>query len=370
MQLTEIVAWLREDRPERLAELWAAADQVRKDQVGDAVHLRGLVELSSHCVQRCRYCGIAATRQGIPRYRLSDTEVLACAADAQRLGYGTLVMQAGEDPGIAAEPLADLIRRIKDTTPLAVTLSLGERTPDELRCWREAGADRYLLRFETSRRDLYARIHPGVPGRHSDRFATLATLRELGYELGSGVMIGLPGQRYLDLARDLLTFRELGLEMIGVGPFLPHPETPLGEEVLSGTAPWASPDEQVPASEELTYKVVALTRLLCPTANIPSTTALATLNQEGGRELGLQRGANVVMPNLTPARYRRLYEIYPAKACLAEEPGRFHAQLVARIHELGRTVGQGPGSARRGAGVAQPGTNAGAAADPSPGPKG
>ena len=214
--------------------------------------------------------------------------------------------------------MAGVVRRIKAQTPMAVTLSLGEREPDELALWREAGADRYLLRFETSNRTLFEKIHPPRPGRVSDRIVLLAHLRELGYEVGSGVMIGIPGQSYDDLARDLELFRELNLDMIGVGPFLMHPQTPLADPQQQPEAP---PGEQVPASELVTYKVIALTRLLCPGANIPSTTALATQNRRNGRELGLVRGANIVMPNLTPPKYRVHYEIYPNKACIQESAG-------------------------------------------------
>jgi biotin synthase len=235
--------------------------------------------------------------------------------------------------------MAETIRRIKSESTLAVTLSLGERHPDDLAAWREAGADRYLLRFETSNPALYERIHPRRPGDAPDRLALLAALRQMGYEVGSGVMIGIPGQTYDDLAGDLELFGALDLEMIGVGPFLPHPDTPLGVE------PRDVPD-QVPNSELMTYKVVALARLLCPRANIPSTTALATLNRVNGRELGLVRGANVLMPNLTPTEYRRLYEIYPAKACLYETAEQCHGCLVGRIAALGRTIGTGRGDSQ------------------------
>ena len=221
-----------------------------------------------------------------------------------------------------------------------MTLSLGERERDELALWREAGADRYLLRFETSNRELYERIHPARPGQVSDRIAMLGMLRELGYEVGSGVMIGIPGQSYDDLARDLELFRDLNLDMIGVGPFLMHPETPLADPQQQPAAPQG---EQVPSSEPMTYKVIALTRLVCPRANIPSTTALATLNKQNGRELGLVRGANIVMPNLTPPKYRIHYEIYPNKACIQESAGMCHRCMDVRIESIGRTRGSGRG---------------------------
>jgi biotin synthase len=214
-----------------------------------------------------------------------------------------------------------------------------------LAAWKAAGADRYLLRFETSDPDLFARIHPPAPGKpFRDRKDILRQLRALGYEAGSGVMVGIPGQSYASLAHDIALFAELDLDMIGVGPYIEHPETPLGVGEFQQRIPAS---EQVPNTEMMTYKVVALTRLACPQANIPSTTALATLNLESGRELGLMRGANIVMPNLTPPQYRALYEIYPAKACIRETADQCQACLARRIHSIGREVGTGQGGRRR-----------------------
>jgi len=328
--------------------LYTPADQCRRHHVGDEVHLRGLIEVSNHCARQCLYCGLRAPNTALPRYRMTREEILSSARQARELGYGTVVLQAGEDPGLTGPFVADVVSTIKalpGEVPLAVTLSLGERNDEDLRLWRQAGADRYLLRFETSNAELFHRIHPPLPGGPSDRIAQLRRMREMGYEIGSGTMIGVPGQTYADLVNDITLFAELEMEMIGVGPFLPHPHTPLG-----ATQPQTAPardgfEMQVPNSEEMTYKVIALTRLACPRANIPSTTALATLNQAQGRELGLQRGANVVMPNLTPPCYRAMYEIYPAKACLYEAPGQFHTDLLNRLAAIGRRPGQGQGSA-------------------------
>ncbi len=379
MELREIVAWLLEEDEERLEELWRRADETRRRNVGDEVHLRGLIEFSNHCARTCAYCGLRADRRDIGRYRMTADEILECAREAVRYGYGTVVLQSGEDPGVTTEWVAGLIERIKAETPLAVTLSLGERRVEELEAWRRAGADRYLLRFETSNRELYDKIHAPLAGRRSDRIALLREIGRLGYEVGSGVMIGIPGQTYEDLARDILTFRKLDLDMIGTGPFIPHPETPLGRETGksqnpsedaatpentpgqgigqnlekdssdakgngSGPIKIPQPGDQAPATEAMTYKVVALARLLCPRANIPSTTALATLNLARGRELGLERGANVVMPNMTPPRYRVQYEIYPAKACLRETAADCHQCVKGRILSIGRKIGTGPGN--------------------------
>lgn len=342
MDRSEITRWLREEDPQALERLWALADAVRRQNVGDEVHLRGLVEISNYCVRRCGYCGISAEAgSGIERYRMTCDEVVQCALAAKRFGYGTVVLQAGEDYGLTGPWVADLIGEIRrSASGLAVTLSLGERSDEEFLAWKQAGADRYLLRFETSNADLYERIHPSLPGRKSDRFALLRRLRQIGYEVGSGVMIGIPGQTYDDLTRDILAFAELDLDMIGCGPYIPHPATPLGRD---GEALKASAGRQVPNTEAMTYKVVALARLVCPRANIPSTTALATLNKAQGRELGLMRGANIVMPNLTPPQYRVKYEIYPDKACVNETADQCNGCLRARVQSIGRAIGQGRG---------------------------
>jgi biotin synthase len=348
MDRAAVGRWVREEEPARLERLWAAADAVRQAHVGDEVHLRGLVELSNVCVRQCAYCGIRAGHRGLRRYRMTADEVLACAREITSFGFGTAVLQSGEDYGLTRDWVADVVRRIKRETPLAVTLSLGERSEADLLAWREAGADRYLLRFETSDPELYARIHPQRPGQEHDRFWVLRRLRDLGYEVGSGMMVGIPGQTWDTLAGDVWTLREYDHDMIGIGPFIPHPDTPLGSRACADAGP-----EQVPPSEDVVLRAVALARLVCPGANIPSTTALATINPLRGREHGLQRGANVVMPNFTPSEYRVLYEIYPGKACLHETAGTCRECLVARIEGIGRTVGVGPGGSRRGRGPLQ-----------------
>ncbi|MBN2374891.1 MAG: [FeFe] hydrogenase H-cluster radical SAM maturase HydE [Sedimentisphaerales bacterium] len=343
MNTQQIIKWLKEQDSHKLDQLWQQADRSRYEHVGNQVHLRGLIEISNHCSRQCQYCGIQAGNRSLQRYRMTMDEILTCALQAQELGYGTVVLQAGEDFGLTTEWITKLIYKIKTKTALAITLSLGERNDSELRKWQQAGADRYLLRFETSDSELFHRIHPGHANKISDRFAILETLNQLGYETGSGVMIGIPGQTYDSLANDLLQFQKINLDMIGVGPFIPHPASPLGKQHANLNEKNNPDPNQVPNTELMTYKVVALTRLLCPQTNIPSTTALASLNQNNGRELGLQRGANVVMPNLTPLQYRKLYEIYPAKACLQEKPDDFHKHLINRITELGRTIGLGRG---------------------------
>ena len=341
-QLTqpEILQWLREKRPAHLQDLFSRANSVRREHVGDAVHLRGLIEISSNCERQCMYCGLRRANHDIARYRMTREEILDCARLAVTLGYGTVVMQAGEDQALTAEWIAEIVRWIKRETPLAVTLSLGERSEDELQLWREAGADRYLLRFETSDLALFRIIHPQRAPNLPDRLTLIRILKRMGYQAGGGVMVGIPGQSFESLAQDVMTFTALDLDMIGIGPFIAHPATPLGSGTLQ---PPIAPGDQVPADESMVYKMIALARIQCPDANIPSTTALATLNRTHGRKQGLSVGANVVMPNLTPVKYRSLYQIYPDKACIEESAADCSQCLGAQIRSLGRTVGNGPG---------------------------
>ncbi len=332
-----ILAWLHEENPERLEALWRLADQRRRECVGDEVHLRGLIEFSNVCGRQCAYCGLRQPNTKLRRYRMTADDVMASVREAERNGFGAVVLQSGEDPELDPSWLAGLVRRIRRETKLAITLSVGERAPEELRLWREAGADRYLLRFETSNPKLFASIHPGSV------FSRLDLLRELGrlgYEVGSGVMIGIPGQSVDDLAGDILLFETLNLDMIGVGPFIPHPDTPFGR---LDPKRWLDRPGQTPNSELMTYKVLALTRLVCPYANIPSTTALATLNPSQGHRLALSRGANVVMPNVTPARFREQYAIYPDKACIDVGADGALTDLASHLAAIGRTAGKGRG---------------------------
>jgi biotin synthase len=343
MRLTrdEILGWLRETDPDRLETLWHQANQTRRREVGDEIHLRGLLEISNHCIRRCTYCGVNATHRECRRYRMTPEEILDGARETEQRGYGTVVLQSGEDYGWSTAGIAKMIRTIKHHTRLAVTLSLGERHEDELKAWYQAGADRYLLRFETSDRQLYDRIHPSRPGIVSDRLRLLRVLKTIGYETGSGVMIGIPGQTVDILARDIETFAAFDLDMIGVGPYIPHPDTTLARQAGAFRAP---DSEQVEATDLMTYKVIALTRLVCPRANLPSTTALGTLDAVSGYRLGLQRGANVIMPNMTPERYRRLYQIYPDKAGSRLTPETSHDLAMTVLKETDRPPGTGRGN--------------------------
>ena len=336
----QVVRWLAETDSQQLTHLWDTADRVRRENVGDAIHLRGLIEISNHCHRTCLYCGLRLPSRQVPRYRMTADEIVAVAHEAARRQYGTVVLQAGEDPQLSGDVICDVLRRIKSETPLAITLSLGERPASELRRFRESGADRYLLRFETSNLELLSCIHPpknGQPASH--RLDLLHVLRSIGFEVGSGVMVGIPGQSMADLARDICLFRELDLDMIGVGPYVPHPDTPLYHAVCEHH------DGQsfVPANELMTYKTVALARLMCPRANLPSTTALATINPAEGQRLALQRGANVIMPNLTPVQFRQDYQIYPNKAGSQRTPDESAELAVANVTAIGRYIARGHG---------------------------
>lgn len=333
-----LIRWLREENSRKLQRLWQRAHALRLQHCGDTVHLRGLVEASSYCRRHCHYCGLRAPNRSIPRYRLSQSQIVACAHEAVRLGFGSLVIQAGEDPRLTPRMIEATIRRIKAETPLALTLSLGAQPLSVLARWRAAGADRYLLRFETSAPHLLPHIHPAAASCVLTRFEQLQALRSLGYEVGTGFMVGLPGQTFDDLAEDLLLLRRIAPDMIGLGPYIPHPSTPLV------AAPPAPDGQQVPATVGMALKALALARILCPLANIPATTALAVLDPRRGRRLALARGANVIMPNISPPSAREQYQIYPGKACLSEAAGQSPQAISRAIRRMGYCVSKGPGT--------------------------
>jgi biotin synthase len=262
---------------------------------------------------------------------MSEDEIVETAKRAKGWGCGTVVLQSGEDAFFTADVLCRLLRRIKDEAGLAVTLSVGVRTRDELAQLKAAGCDRYLLRFETTSNALFSAIHPDESFEH--RVQCLTDLRDLGYQVGSGFMIGLPGSTPEMIAHDILFATQLRLDMIGCGPFLSHPDTPLAEKPLLD-------------DRSVYYKTIALLRILNPDAHIPATTAFDALEPEG-RNLVLQRGANVFMPNVTPGTYRRLYQLYPNKPCVDEDGAACAACVRIRLANLGRPVGTGPGHSLR-----------------------
>lgn len=301
-----IADWLDETDPTRIEDLLQQANTMRQISVGDKIHLRGLVEFSNICVCSCTYCGLRVQNDKLPRYRMSWHDILECAGVADHLEYGTVVLQSGDDPTLNPRWLGSLISEIKDNYDLTVTLSLGEQTEEVYRYWHECGAERYLLKFETSDDKLFALLHPGKKKRLASRIEQLYSLKKLGYETGAGIMVGLPGQTRRSVRKDIELFAELELDMIGIGPYIPHPDTPLSKFDMKKNA-----DGPYMINDALTTcKTIALARLACPQANIPATTALASIDPDG-LEKGLHAGANVIMPNITPRKYRSLYRIYP-----------------------------------------------------------
>lgn len=289
--------------------------------MGDEIHLRGLVEFSNWCQKDCVYCGIRRSNQKTERYRLSVEEILKAVQNADSLGYKTVVLQSAEDAFYSVDKLCKLVKNIKDTCDVAITLCVGERSYEEYKALKDAGTDRYLLRFETSDKELFRKLKPD--SRFEDRLKCLYWLCELGFQVGSGIMIGLPGQSIESLAHDIMLFKELDLDMVGVGPFLSHPDTPL-RKCAGGTL-------------NMTLKVVVLTRLVLPFAHIPATTAMGTVDPQG-RQKALQCGANVLMPNTTPGKYRKHYLIYPNKICIDEQPKDCTFCIQSMVKSLGRTI--------------------------------
>ena len=325
MEKKELIRWLKETRPEKLAKLFKQADCARKEQCGDAVHLRGIIEFSNHCRRDCLYCGLRKSNSKLERYRMPVAEIISTACAAKRLGIPTVVLQSGEDPAFGLEKIFRMVKAIKKMG-LAVTLSLGELSRQEYRRLKDAGADRYLLKFETSDPRLYSQLRPGC--RLRQRLVCLKNLRSLGYQVGSGIMAGLPGQSLESIAKDIELFKQLDLDMAGIGPFIPNPETPLAGSV--------TPDLG------LALKAVALTRLFVPGIHLPGTTAAGTVDPLG-REKALKGGGNVIMPNITPLKYRKLYRIYPNKICVNESAEDCLPCLRRRISSLGRTIARGKG---------------------------
>lgn len=307
------------------AELLRKADEVRRQYVGDEVHLRGLIEFSNICRNNCMYCGIRRDNAVAHRYRMRPEELIDTARKAAEMGFKTLVMQSGEDMYFSQKVMCEIIEAVKKFN-VALTLSIGERSYEDYKAFREAGADRYLMRIETTDKDLYHRLDPGMSWQH--RHDCLMMIKELGYELGSGIMVGLPGQSIESIADDLIYLKEIGIDMAGIGPFIPHPQTPL-RDADGGTL-------------NLALRTMAVMRIIMPDINIPATTAMESLHPQG-RIMALRAGANVVMPNVTEGEYRRFYELYPGKACVDDTPLHCRSCIGMKIMSIGRTIGEGYG---------------------------
>ena len=329
-----LISYLEDNSPEVAAALYSEAYRVKKETVGENVYLRGLVEISNICRKNCLYCGIRRDNLNTGRYELTSEEVLEAAAFAAEQGYGSMVIQGGERTDRKfIDKITSLLVEIKRRWPLGITLSLGEQTEEVYREWFEAGAHRYLLRIESSTRELYEKIHP-VDAVHSyeTRVQALRDLRKCGYQVGTGVMIGLPFQTAANLADDLLFFKEMDIDMCGMGPYLEHSETPL-----------YACRHLIPDLErrlDLSLRMVALLRLLMPDINIAATTAMQAIVPDG-RERAIMAGANVLMPNLTLSEVREEYQIYQNKPGVGEDAAISSSRTEQRLREMKIPIGYG-----------------------------
>lgn len=317
----EIVKLLTTENREEIYRLYRLADQTRKKYMGEEIHLRGIIEFSNYCQRDCLYCGLRKSNKNLHRYRMTLSEIFQTASKAKLLNFKTVVLQSGEDPFYKVEDLCFLTEKIKEKLNLAITLCIGEHSRQEYAMMKEAGADRFLLKHETSDPILYKKLHPDL--FYEDRLNCLQWLKELGYQVGSGNMVGLPGQSVESLAEDILLSERLDIDMIGIGPFISHPKTPL-RDAKSG-------------SLEMVLKVIAIARIITRNAHIPATTAVGTIDPMG-RQKALQCGANVIMPNITPQKYRKDYQIYPNKICIFEDVDDCRYCIEGIVKSLGRTV--------------------------------
>jgi biotin synthase len=319
----ELTALIETDDKDAAELLRRYADETRQKSYGKKVFLRGLIEVSSYCKNDCIYCGIRRSNKEAQRYRLSREEILSCCENGYELGFRTFVMQGGEDGSFTDDFMCSVISEIKEKYPdCAVTLSLGERSYDSYKRMKEAGADRYLLRHEAASQELYSKLHPEEMSLQN-RKDCLFVLKELGYQVGAGFMVGAPYQTTAHLVADLRFLQELQPQMIGIGPFVPHHNTPFAD-FKGGTL-------------ELTLRLLGILRLMFPKVLLPATTALGTI-APNGRELGLQTGCNVVMPNLSPVKVRKKYDLYDNKICTGEEAAECRGCLQRRIESAGYEV--------------------------------
>lgn len=319
----ELLILINSDDEQTSELLKKYADEVRQRVYGKKVFLRGLIEISSYCKNDCLYCGIRCSNKNAQRYRLSHEDIMSCCENGYELGFRTFVLQGGEDAFFSDDILVSIIRDIKEKYPnCAITLSLGERSFESFKNLRDAGADRYLLRHEAASPGLYSKLHPGKMSLEN-RMNCLFILRELGYQVGAGFMVGAPYQTSQNLIEDLRFLQKLQPQMIGIGPFVPHHDTPFAA-CKGGTL-------------ELTLKLLGIIRLMFPNVLLPATTALGTISPVG-RELGLQTGCNVVMPNLSPVKVRKKYDLYDNKICTGEEAAECRECLERRIISAGYII--------------------------------
>lgn len=306
--------------PEAVRKLKEEAVRIREIYYGKKVFTRGLIEYTNYCKNDCYYCGIRKSNTNAKRYRLTEDEIMACCENGYELGFRTFVLQGGEDAYYTDDRMVEIIKKIKEAYPeCALTLSIGEKSYESYKRFREAGADRYLLRHETANEEHYRKLHPEKMSL-AVRKNCLYDLKKLGYQVGAGMMVGSPYQTTEDLAEDLVFLKELQPEMVGIGPFIPHHDTQFAKEPAG--------------SVEMTLFLLAVIRILLPKVLLPATTALGTMDPLG-REKGLQAGANVVMPNLSPVKNRKQYELYDNKICTGEEAAECRGCMGRRVASVG-----------------------------------
>jgi len=333
----DIIFLLELNKKEDINRLFKKADETRKKYIGNEVFIRGILEFSNHCKNDCLYCGIRSSNLKLIRYRINAEEIIKIAENAvNNFGFKTVLLQSGEDDFYTAEIIEKIIKNILKKDDCRVALSIGEREIEEYKRFYEAGVRRCLIRFETSNQEIFKKLHPGsslTKNSFKKRIELIKKLKKIGFQVGTGPMIGLPGQKTEDLAEDILFYNKLNINMAGMGPFICHPDTPLNGN-SSGTF-------------DMALKMIAVTRIVCKDIFISATTALQTLNKLNGRELALQAGANLLMPNITPKKYREFYQLYPDKVCIYESPYDCADCVKGVVKNVNRNIGEGYGDTIR-----------------------
>ncbi len=331
LEQEEYVLLIKNRTPELSDYLFQQAREIRQLHYAKDIYIRGLIEFTNYCKNDCFYCGIRRGNENANRFRLTKETILTCCEEGYKLGFRTFVLQGGEDPYFSDDRVVDIITSIKERHPdCALTLSIGEKSRESYNAYKEAGADRYLLRHETANEGHYKRLHPSTLSL-ANRKECLWNLKELGYQVGAGFMVGSPYQTEDHLAEDLLFLKELQPDMVGIGPFIPHCDTPYGSKT--------------PGSLDLTLFMLGLVRLTLPTALLPATTALGTI-AENGRELGILAGANVIMPNLSPDLAKDNYTLYNNKLHTGAEAASGLSELTKQMESIGYRIVVSRGDAK------------------------
>ena len=330
----EIVSLLKITDKFALDDIYEFADSIRQKYVGNKIQTRGTIEFSNYCDRNCLYCVLRRSNDKMERYRLDSNHIIRLTKNAEKMGFNSITLQSGEDNECDIDSIVDLIKKIKAETGLKMIFSIGERPEIEYKQMKESGAEGYLLKHETSDPILYRQLHPDL--KYSNRIKSLRALKQLGFETGSGVLIGLPGQTFESLANDILLFQTLDIDMIGVGAYMPHSNTPLAKR-FEQAGGYFAPAIGYYDIEEMLYKVIAITRIVTKNTNIPATTALNKINAKDGRELAFKRGANMVTLNVTGSEFSRYYDIYPSKE--NSEKGLYNRKKIdVMLKKIGREI--------------------------------